>query len=45
LNLLTYDAVTEDFGVIGMQQNYEVGILRFSDMGVEFMKACRPSES
>lgn len=44
LNLLTYDTVIEDFGVIGMQQNYEVGILRFSDLGVEFMRACRPPE-
>lgn len=41
LNLLTYDSHVDDFGVIGMQQNYEIGILRFSVLGVEFMRACR----
>ncbi len=40
LNVLAYDAKIDDFGVIGMQQNYEVGILRFTVLGAEFMRAC-----
>jgi hypothetical protein len=40
LNLLTYESHIDDFGVLGMQQNYEIGILRFTVLGAEFMRSC-----
>jgi hypothetical protein len=44
LNILEYRTYIEPIkGFLGIESTYEIRILSFTRLGIEFMKACRPT--